>query len=92
MEWVDGTDCDLSLIGTSSTVVRSLKAYPYWPLSRRHNPWLSAYLHPAVVGYMAEHGLYMFSEDMQLRHKKHLVVMGIVHSLAAMFILASAQR
>ena len=92
VKWIDGTDCDPSLLGTSSTVVRFLKAHPYWPLDDRGNPWLTAYLHPAVVEYIEKHGLYMYSEDMIAKHKKHLAVMGVVHTLAAVFLIAAGKK
>ena len=85
LKWSEEDTCDTDLLGTSSTIVRSLKAYPYWPLSWQRNPHLNQYLHPSVVDYMQQKGLFMFDEGVLQRQARQLGALVAFHAAALVF-------
>lgn len=82
LNWAwDDKNYDPSLFDVSSTLVRSIKAYPLWPWSLRRNIRLEDYLHPEVVSYIQSRGLFMFSPDDLRKQKKHMCAYFLVHIL-----------
>lgn len=74
-------DPDPDLFNASSTLVRSVKAYPYYPFCSMRNPLLEEYLDPSVVDYMEERGLYMFAPVSIKIARWHAGVMLLTHAL-----------
>jgi nicotinic acid mononucleotide adenylyltransferase len=67
-----------SLNNVSSTEIRAVSAYPYWPLPIE-NPFLVEELDPAVYSYLKSHGLYNFSEEALGRQRRcRLYFLGII--------------
>jgi hypothetical protein len=87
LSWIlNDENYDPALFDASSTLVRSLKAYPLWPFSQNRNTRLEIYLDPTVVDYMQQKELFMFSADNIQKQRKHMGVFIAVH--AFMFGLA----
>lgn len=70
-------------IAVSSTLVRSLRAQPYWPLSSQDHPLLGKLIHPNVLAYIKSRGLYMYSPEALGRARRNNAFM--VLSVAVVF-------
>jgi nicotinic acid mononucleotide adenylyltransferase len=67
-----------SLNNVSSTEIRAVSAFPYWPLPIE-NPLLVEELDPSVHSYLKSHGLYNFSEEVLWRQRRcRLYVLGLL--------------
>lgn len=58
-----------SLTNVSSTEIRAVSAFPYWPLPIE-NQFLVEELDPSVYSYLKCHGLYNFSDEILGRQKR----------------------
>ena len=80
LSWITNDDnFDSDLFDVSSTIVRSLKAYPWWPFNQKRNSCLETYLHPAVVNYIEKRHLYMFSTENIRKQRKHMSILLTAH-------------